>query len=262
MIISMKDVSLVRQGKALLSHIDWEVQDGQTWAILGLNGAGKSTLLRLIMAEYWKTDGDVEVLGTHFGSDDISDLRKKIGVVGSFIAERFPNQLLAEEIVLTGKYKSTILYTAYDEEAYQQACELLINLGAKHLIGRPYKTLSQGERQTLLIARSLMDQPKLLILDEATSGLDLFAREKLLQQVEQIKQFDPAPTVLYVTHHIEEITSTMTHVLLLKEGQIAAQGAKQDILTPEVLSDFYGSSVSLIDIGDGRYFIKTEVGHV
>lgn len=262
MLISMQDVSLIRQGNTLLSHINWEVKSGETWAILGLNGAGKSTLLRLIMAEYWKTSGQMEVLGTNFGAGDIPSLRQKIGVVGSFIAERFPTKLLAEQIVLTGKYKSSILYTAYQKEDLNQAKQMLKDLGAKTLIGRSYQTLSQGERQTLLIARSLMDAPKILILDEASSGLDLFARESLLRQVHRIRQLKEAPTILYVTHHVDEITPDMTHVLLLKQGKIMAQGHKKEILTKECLSRFYDCPIQLIDLGNERYFIQPEATHV
>lgn len=261
MVISMKDVSLLRQGKELLAHIDWQVKKGETWAILGLNGAGKSTLLRLILAEFWNTAGQVEILGTRFGQGDIPQLRHKIGVVGSFIAERFPRGMKTEEIVLTGKYKSSILYTAYEESDLDQAREMLVSLDAASLIGRKYDSLSQGERQTVLIARSLMEDPEILILDEATSGLDLFAREKLLAQVERICQREQAPTVLYVTHHAEEITASMTHLLLLKEGRVVAQGPKDQVFTPEILSEFYSCPISLIPLGEERYFIKTEVGH-
>lgn len=260
MVISMKDVSLLRQGKEILSHIDWQVQKGETWAILGLNGAGKSTLLRLILAEFWQSAGEVDILGTHFGQGDIPKLRQKIGVVGSFIAERFPRGMKTEEIVLTGKYKSSILYTSYGEKELNEAKEMLTSLEANDLIGRKYESLSQGERQTVLIARSLMENPEILILDEASSGLDLFAREKLLSQVDRICQ-QQAPTVIYVTHHAEEITSSMTHLLLLKEGQVLAQGKKEEVFRAEILSNFYDCPVSLIPLGDDRYFIKTEVGH-
>ena len=123
------------------------------------------------MAEYWKTDGEVEVLGTPFGGTDISDIRTKIGIVGSFIAERLPANMLAEKIVLTGKYKSSILYKEYGEKELDEARQMLISIGGEHLLGRIYASLSQGEKQLLLIACSLMENPEILILDEATSGL-------------------------------------------------------------------------------------------
>ena len=149
-IISMTNLSFSRQGKKILDQLNWQVKKGETWAILGLNGAGKSSLLRLIMAENWASSGELTVLGTSFGRDDIPSLRKRIGVVGSFIAERFPSNMLAEEIVLTGRYKSSILYQAYKPEELDHARDVLSGLGGEHLIGRTYQNLSQGERQTLL----------------------------------------------------------------------------------------------------------------
>lgn len=258
-LISMTNVSLKRQGKALLKDLNWCVEKGQTWAILGLNGSGKTTLLKLIMAEYWPSEGEVEILGTTFGQGDIPDMRQKIGVVGSFIAERLPKQMLAEKIVLTGKYKSSILYKAYGETELNQARDMLTAIGGQHLIGRTYASLSQGEKQLLLIARSLMEAPDIIILDEATSGLDLFAREKLLQQVDHITELPHAPLVIYVTHHAEEITKKMDHILLLKNGGIAAQGKKEDIISQECLSDFYDHQVRIIPIDEKRFFIKPEL---
>lgn len=256
MIISMKNVSYRRQGKNLLEDINWEFKEGERWAILGLNGAGKSTLLRILMAEFWKSSGDLTVLGVEFGRGDIPSLRTKIGVVGSFLAERFPIDLTAEQIVLTGKYKSSILYKEYGQAEINEATAMLREIRAGHLIGRTYASLSQGERQLLLIARSLMENPAILILDEATVGLDLLARERLLQHIDHICQLPTAPAIIFVTHHAEEITSNFSHVLLLKEGKVLTQGPKEKILTPELLGDFYGNQVELIDLGEGRLFIK------
>ena len=242
-LIELQDVNLIRNGKSLLKEINWQVKENECWAILGLNGAGKSTLLKLLMSEYWASSGQVTVLGTRF------------------ISERLPEHLLTEQIVLTGQYKSSILYVAYGEDELNWARDMLTSIGASALIGRKYRELSQGEKQTVLIARSLMDQPDLIIFDEASSGLDLFAREKLLRQIHHIKQLDHAPTIIYVTHHAEEITKDMTHVLLLKHGQVVEQGPKEKILTPHVLSQFYEAPVSLIDLGDERLFVKPEIAH-
>ena len=194
-LISMNNVTLKRQGKTLLNNLNWQVSKGEHWAILGLNGSGTTTLLKLIMAEYWSSDGQVEVLGTKFGQGDIPQMRQKIGIVGSFISERLPNHMLAEKIVLTGKYKSSILYKEYGEKELNEARQMLISIGGEHLLGRIYASLSQGEKQLLLIARSLMEEPEIIILDEATSGLDLFAREKLLAQIEKITDLPHTPTI-------------------------------------------------------------------
>ena len=253
--LSLTNVSLERQNKKLLNNVTWQVNKGEHWAILGLNGSGKTSLLKLITAEYWTSQGSVEVLGNKFGGTDISNMRTKIGIVGSFIAERLSPHMLAEKIVLTGKYKSSILYTKYGEKELEEAIQMLISIGGEHLLGRIYASLSQGEKQLLLIARSLMESPEILILDEATSGLDLFAREKLLTQIEQITSLPNAPTIIYVTHHAEEITRSFTHVLLLKKGQIIAQGPKEQVLTEDILSDFYDQKVSIVPLGDDRIYI-------
>lgn len=256
--LSLTNVSLERQNKKLLNNVTWQVNKGENWAILGLNGSGKTSLLKLITAEYWTSQGSVEVLGNKFGGTDISNMRAKIGIVGSFIAERLSPHMLAEKIVLTGKYKSSILYTEYGEKELEEARQMLISIGGEHLLGRIYASLSQGEKQLLLIARSLMESPEILILDEATSGLDLFAREKLLTQIEQITSLPNAPTIIYVTHHAEEITRSFTHVLLLKKGQIIAEGPKNEVLTETILSDFYDQKVSIVPLGDDRIYIKPE----
>lgn len=256
--LSLTNVSLERQNKKLLNNVTWQVNKGEHWAILGLNGSGKTSLLKLITAEYWTSQGSMEVLGNQFGGTDISNIRTKIGIVGSFIAERLSPHMLAEKIVLTGKYKSSILYTEYGEKELEEARQMLISIGGEHLLGRIYASLSQGEKQLLLIARSLMESPEILILDEATSGLDLFAREKLLTQIEQITSLPNAPTIIYVTHHAEEITRSFTHVLLLKKGNIIAKGPKKEVLTEEILSDFYDQPVSIVPLGDERVYIKPE----
>lgn len=256
--LSLTNVSLERPNKKLLNNVTWQVNKGEHWAILGLNGSGKTSLLKLITAEYWTSQGSVEVLGNQFGGTDISNMRTKIGIVGSFIAERLSPHMLAEKIVLTGKYKSSILYTEYGEKELEEARQMLISIGGEHLLGRIYASLSQGEKQLLLIARSLMESPEILILDEATSGLDLFAREKLLRQIEQITNLPKAPTILYVTHHAEEITRSFTHVLLLKKGNIIAQGPKEQVLTEDILSNFYDQTVSIVPLGDDRIYIKPE----
>ena len=256
--LSLTNVSLERQNKKLLNNVTWQVNKGEHWAILGLNGSGKTSLLKLITAEYWTSQGSMEVLGNQFGGTDISNIRTKIGIVGSFIAERLSPHMLAEKIVLTGKYKSSILYTEYGEKELEEARQMLISIGGEHLLGRIYASLSQGEKQLLLIARSLMESPEILILDEATSGLDLFAREKLLTQIEQITSLPNAPTIIYVTHHAEEITRSFTHVLLLKKGNIIAKGPQNEVLTEEILSDFYDQPVSIVPLGDERVYIKPE----
>lgn len=258
-VISMTNVSLRKHGKDLLKNINWQVEKGQTWAILGLNGSGKTTLLKLIMAEFFPTSGKISVLGQSFGKTDITEILKKIGIVSGFITDRLSLQLRAEQVVLTGKYKSSILYKQYGDRELNEARHMLLSLDGGHLLGRRLYELSQGEKQLVLIARSLMEEPEILILDEATVGLDLFAREKLLKQIDRITDLPTAPTVLYVTHHAEEISAKMEHIILLKKGEIVAQGPKKDIITEKTLADFFDNQVSIIPIDNDRFFIKPEL---
>ena len=242
--------------KELFKDVNLKFTKGNCYGIIGANGAGKSTLLRLLTAEFFPSEGHAEILGYTFGNGDITGLRKHIGIVSSFITERLPKHMTAEKIVLTGKYKSSILYKAYGDKELQEAKDMLTSLGAGDLIGRKYHGLSQGEKQICLIARSLMEDPDIIILDEATVGLDLFAREKLLRQIDRITSLPHAPLVLYVTHHAEEITENMDHILLLRQGKIVAQGPKNDVITPEVLADFYQNPVQIIPIDDHRFYIN------
>ena len=180
-LIRLENVSLVRQGKTLLSDLNWTVEKGQTWAILGLNGAGKSTLLRLLTAEFFPSEGKAEILGYTFGNGDITGLRQHIGIVSSFITERLPKHMTAEKIVLTGKYKSSILYKAYGDKELQEAKDMLTSLGAGELIGRKYLGLSQGEKQICLIDDYRID---LLTLTPEERYKKLLTNEpKLLQEV-------------------------------------------------------------------------------
>lgn len=175
-LIRLENVSLARQGKTLLSNLNWSVEKGQTWAILGLNGAGKSTLLRLLTAEFFPSEGHAEILGYTFGNGDITGLRKHIGIVSSFITERLPKHMTAEKIVLTGKYKSSILYKAYGDKELQEAKDMLTSLGAGDLIGQinTMASLKEKNKFDLLLAVSWKILTS-LFLRKRLLGLDLFA---------------------------------------------------------------------------------------
>lgn len=245
LIIDMKGVSWIRERKPILKNITWQVKKGEHWAILGLNGSGKTTLLNLINGYIWPSKGEMSVLGNRFGQTEIQHLRKWIGLVSSSLQERFHGWESVETVVVSGKYASIGLYEEPTEEEMEQAYTLMERMGLSHLRNREYQTCSQGEQQRLLIARALMASPRLLILDEPTNGLDLFAREDFLATVEVLAKDPEGPTLIYVTHHTEEILPPFTKTLLLRSGEIYRAGDTFELLTREILSDFFSRPVEI-----------------
>jgi len=245
MIVELRDVSWRREQAYILKNINWSIANSEHWAILGLNGSGKTTLLNIINGYLWPSEGQVEVLGKKFGSFDLRELRKSIGWVSSSLQEKLYVSEQAIDIVISGKYATIGLYTIPDQEDYEMANEYLQKLGCAHLAKRIYSTLSQGEKQKILIARALMSKPRLLILDEPCSGLDIFAREHLLQTIEQLAKDTSAPTLIYVTHHIEEIMPVFNKTLLIRKGNIHSQGYTKSLLTSENMSDFFQRQVKV-----------------
>lgn len=244
-VIDIKNVTWKREGKAILSDVNWTVNKGEHWAILGLNGSGKTTLLNMVNGYIWPSTGEVNVLGYKFGSTDLRELRKSIGWVSSSLQARLVETSPVLNIVLSGKFSSIGLYDKTTEKDRKRAMELLEKLGCGHLIGRNYETCSQGEKQKILIARGLMGSPKLLILDEPTNGLDFLSREDLLRTIEQFTRQEDAPTIIFVTHHVEEILPVFSKTLLLREGSVFKSGWTEEILTSETLSDFFQTSVDV-----------------
>ncbi|MDT2757268.1 ABC transporter ATP-binding protein [Enterococcus asini] len=254
-ILSFEKVTLTKGGQTLLQDINWQIKSGENWAILGLNGAGKSLLLQMIAGNLWPTSGKITVLGEVFGQTNLPDLSRRIGWVATVLQNKFYPQDLAEEIVLSGKFASVGLWQSYQASELLAAKELLHSLGCGHLLGKPYQVLSQGEKQLVLIARALMPKPQLLILDEPCTGLDLFAREELLQKIHLISQQPEAPTLLLVTHHTEEILPAINHVLMLKSGEIFKQGPRAELFTPEVLTAFYQKPIAMEVYGENRLIV-------
>ncbi|MGG1517213.1 ABC transporter ATP-binding protein [Paenibacillus oryzisoli] len=250
MIIDVKDVTWLREQQPILKGVSWQVQPGEHWCIVGLNGSGKTTLLNMINGYVWPTSGEISVLGQKFGEFDLRELRKSIGWVSSSLQQRLHGSETALNTVLSGKFATIGLYDKADEADIAKAHELLQLLGCSKLAGRRYDTFSQGERQRVLIARALMASPALLILDEPCTGLDVFAREMLLSMVERIALQPDAPTLLFVTHHIEEIMPVFRHTLLVKGGEVFRAGLTQDVLDAELLSDFFGAQVEVEQRGD------------
>lgn len=245
MIVNIKNVSWHRNGTYILKNINWKVQAGEHWAIIGLNGSGKTSLLKIITGYIYPSEGEVEVLDKKFGSFDLRELRKSIGWVSSSLQEALYVNETVEDIVLSGKFASIGLYDIPEKEDIKQANNLLEEFDCAELTKRCYYTLSQGEKQKVILARSLMNSPRLLILDEPCTGLDLFARENFLSNVEQIGSRKNAPTLLYVTHHIDEILPVFNHTILMRNGNIHLQGSKKEVLTEDNLKYFFSRPVNI-----------------
>ncbi len=244
-VIHMKDVSWIYGDRYILRNINWEVKSGEHWAIIGLNGSGKTSLLNVVNGYIWPSRGEVSVLGKCFGSYDIRELRKKIGWVSPSIQEKFYADETAEEIVLSGKFATIGLYDEPKARDIAHARLLLEQLKCARTAKEPYRTLSQGEKQKVLIARALISSPRLLVLDEPCAGLDIFSKEQLLSLVEKIGLGGAGPALLYVSHRIEEILPVFTHVLVLRRGEVHSSGKRKVVLTKRNLSDFFETPVDV-----------------
>ncbi|WP_232697292.1 ABC transporter ATP-binding protein [Brevibacillus daliensis] len=243
--ITVKDVTWSRDQKPILSTVNWQVGEKEHTCILGLNGSGKSTLLKIITGYQYPTSGEVIVLGKRFGENDLRLLRKEIGLVSSALQEQLHDQANAEEIVVSGKHAALRMYGEITIEERERARELLEQFKIAHLGTRSYATLSQGEKQRVLLARALMPTPRLLILDEPTTGLDFIAREDFLKMIEELTEQENCPTLIYVTHHIEELLPCFEHVLLLKNGGVFAQGTRNELLSQKLLQSFFDVPIRL-----------------
>jgi len=245
-VIQMKDVSWRREGKEILRNINWQVNKGEHWSVLGLNGSGKTTLLNMVNGYIWPTTGEVTILGETFGRTDIHLLRQSIGWVSSSIGERINGRHHAEELVVSGKFAAVGLTFADPEKKdFERAKSIMEQLQIGHTYGQTYAKCSSGEKQKVLIARALMANPKLLILDEPTNGLDFVAREQLLETIMEIANDGDGPTIIYVTHHIEELLPAFSHTLLIKDGTIYAKGEREEVITNENMSTLYDRQIQV-----------------
>src|SRR5690606_16705596 len=243
--IHIENIHLYRNDKQILNDLSWHVQKGQHWAILGLNGSVKTTLLKVINGYIWPNEGKVQVLGETYGKTYIPKLRTRIGWVSNAMIDNFNWQDNAIEIVLSGKFGALRLFNDVTEEEIDHAVSIMKHFHCDHLANKSFEHLSQGERQRVQIARAIMADPEILILDEPCGGLDLIERENLLQTIEQIAEAENGPTLIYVTHHVEEILPCFSHVLLMKDGKNIEANAREVVLTDDLLSDFFGREISL-----------------
>lgn len=245
-VLELADVSVVRSGNHLLRQVTWSVSDGDRWVLLGPNGAGKTTLLQVAAAQLHPTDGRATILGDMLGAVDVFELRPRIGLTSAALAERIPRTEQVRNVVLTATYavvgRWREAYESYDEE---RAAWLLDRLGVGDLADRRFGTLSEGERKRVQIARAMMSDPELLLLDEPAAGLDLGAREALVGTLSALAADASSPAIVLVTHHVEEIPPGFTHVLLLRSGRVVAAGPLERTLTDENLSATFGMPLSL-----------------
>jgi len=245
MIIDLQQIYWEREDRTILNNVNWQVENGQHWCLLGLNGSGKTTLLNMVNGYQWPTSGSIAVLGHLFGTYDLRELRKEIGWVSTSLQQKLYGSDTALNIVLSGRSSSIGIYDVPTDSEREQAYHIMQTLGCESLASRTYQTLSQGEKQRVLIGRALMNKPKLLILDEPCTGLDIIAREQLLERIASLAKQEDCPTLIYVTHHVEEILPCFTHTLLLKNGEVFAQGETGAVLTSEGMSTFFEVPIQL-----------------
>ncbi|RBY87292.1 ABC transporter ATP-binding protein [Blastococcus sp. TBT05-19] len=242
----MAGVDVVRGQNHLLRGVDWQVEADQRWVVLGPNGAGKTTLMQLASALMHPTRGEVRLLGETLGAVDVFELRPRIGITSASLAQRIDPKEKTGDVVVSAGYAVVGRWRErYDVHDLTRAGLLMQQWGVAQYAHRPFGTLSEGERKRAQIARALMPDPELLLLDEPGAGLDLGGREDLVSRLSDLARYHYAPAQVLVTHHVEEIPPGYTHALLLRDGEVVATGAADDVLTSAHLSDTFGLALSL-----------------
>jgi iron complex transport system ATP-binding protein len=252
-VVELAGVSVVRGDARLLDEIDWTIDEADRWVVIGPNGAGKTTLLQILAAQAHPTSGVAGLLGEVLGAVDVFELRPRIGLTSAALADRLPKSERVSDVVVSASYAVLGRWIEeYDELDHERAGALLAELGIGQLADRTFGTLSEGERKRVQIARALMTDPELMLMDEPAAGLDLTGREQLVRSLSSIATAVGAPAMVLVTHHVEEIPPGFTHALLLKQGRIVAAGPMDQALTAENLSDTFDLALTLKQ-EDGRY---------
>jgi iron complex transport system ATP-binding protein len=260
-VLDFAEVS-VRRGEAiLLDRVSWTVEEDDRWVILGPNGAGKTTLLQVAAAQLHPTSGVAGVLDEVLGAVDVFDLRPRIGLTSAALAERIPRHEKVHDAVVSASYGVVGRWReAYDDLDHERARDLLIEVGVKHLADRTFGTLSEGERKRVQIARALMVDPELLLLDEPAAGLDLGGREDLVSTLSVLAADADSPATVLVSHHVEEIPPGFTHALLMRDGRVVTQGVLDEVLTRESLSATFGMPL-MLQHEDGRWAARRRHRH-
>jgi iron complex transport system ATP-binding protein len=244
--LELRGVRLVRGETTILDGVDWAVGDGERWVLLGANGSGKTSLVRIASLYLHPSAGAVEVLGACLGHVDVRRHRRRIGVVSASFADLLRPAITAADTVMTAKHAALEpWWHEYDDDDRQRAVALLGRFGCAHLADHEFGTLSSGERQRVQLARTLMGDPGLLLLDEPTAGLDLGGREDLVARLADLARHPDTPPTVLVTHHVDEIPAGFTHVLLLRSGRVLAAGPLDDVLTADALSACFGLALTL-----------------
>lgn len=252
-VLELVDVTVRRGDSVLLDRVSWTVEEDERWVVLGPNGAGKTTLLQIASAQLFPTQGSVDVLEERLGSVDVFELRPRIGLTSAALAERIPRHETVHDVVVSAAYGVLGRWReVYDELDHDRATSLLRELGAKHLAPRTFGTLSEGERKRVQIARALMSDPELLLLDEPAAGLDLGGREDLVSTLSMLAYDPESPATVLVSHHVEEIPPGFTHALLLRKGSVVAAGLLDQTLTEQNLSATFGMPLTVVH-SEGRW---------
>jgi iron complex transport system ATP-binding protein len=240
-VLKLRGVSVRRETSLLLRNVDWTAHEDERWIVIGPNGAGKTTLLQVAATILYPTEGTVEILGERLGEVDVFELRPRIGLTSASLAERVPSGEKVIDLVLTASYAILGRWKEeYESSDVTRAVELLDALGCAHLIRRRFSTLSEGERKRVQIARAMMPDPEILLLDEPAAGLDLGGREDLLRRLSTLASNPKAPMMVLVTHHVEEVPDGFTHAMLLRRGTVLAAGPIEDVFTAKNLSRCFG----------------------
>ncbi len=252
-VIRLDDVSLVRDSKPILDRIHWTVEDNQRWVIIGPNGAGKTSLLRIAAAQIHPSLGTAQILGETLGEVNVFELRTRIGFASSALAAHIPNSETVLDAVMTASYAVTGRWNeSYDDIDERRARRVLAEWHLQDFADRAFGTLSDGERKRTQIARAVMTDPELLLLDEPVASLDLAAREKTIKIIGAYASAPSAPAIVMVTHHLEEIPAGFTHALILQNGKIFAAGEIEHTITSDKISEAFGLPIT-VDVVDGRY---------